>query len=88
VEHGDVADRGEPVEVWYADAFDVGHNAYEFKLDCGHGVLEEETVKIWLRVIASPSNARLLFRLLGTSLLEYADRFGPIDENGGVVRER
>ena len=88
MEQRDGAEQDGPVEVWYADAFHVGHNAYEFKMDCGHGVPEEDAVRVWLRVIASPSNARLLFRLLGTSLLEYADRFGPIDDDAGAVKER
>ena len=33
----------------------------------------------YFRVIANPLNARELFRQLGTSLLRYADAYGPIE---------
>ena len=87
--HDDEAVGRDPQRVWYANVFDVGQNAYEFKVDCGRDGGGEEAARVWLRVIASPSNARQLFRLLGTSLLEYADRFGPIDDDPGPgpVRE-
>ncbi len=66
---------------WYATSFDVGHNAFQFTLDCGgdKGV-EDDVMTVVFRVIASPHNARELFRQLGTSLLRYADRFGPIED--------
>jgi hypothetical protein len=84
VAHDETAGGRDPERVWYANVFDVGQNAYEFKVDCGRdGEGEEEAARVWLRVIASPANARQLFRLLGTSLLEYADRFGPIDDDQG-----
>ena len=66
---------------WYANSFDVGHNAFEFKVDCGQEGPDEVTT-VYFRIIASPFNARELFRLLGTSLLRYADAFGPIEEPG------
>jgi uncharacterized protein DUF3467 len=69
----------EVVGRWYANSFDVGHNAFEFKVDCGQERPDEE-ISVYFRVIASPFNARELFRLLGTSLLRYADTFGPIDD--------
>jgi len=66
---------------WYATSFDVGHNAFEFCVDCGQEQGDENNVMtVVFRVIASPHNARELFRQLGTSLLRYADRFGPIDD--------
>jgi hypothetical protein len=83
VDNGDEAAERKPTGVWYANVFDVGHNAYEFMLDCGRDGSEDEAVRLWLRVIASPANARVLFRLLGISLLQYADRFGPIDDDEG-----
>jgi hypothetical protein len=73
----DPADRG-PVGRWYASSFEVGHNAFEFSVDCG----QDEFMTVFLRIITSPFNARELFRELGMSLLRYSDRFGPIDENG------
>jgi len=66
---------------WYATSFDVGHSAFEFTVDCGReSGDEDDMMTVVFRVIASPHNARELFRQLGTSLLRYADRFGPIDD--------
>ncbi|HEY8147683.1 MAG TPA: DUF3467 domain-containing protein [Vicinamibacteria bacterium] len=69
---------------WYADSFDVGHNAFEFTVDCGQQRVNGEVVTVYFRVIASPISARELFRLLGMGLLRYADTFGPIDGKGGA----
>ena len=71
------------VERWYAESFSVGHNAFQFNVDCGHDSADGEVMTVYLRVIASPFNARELFRLLGVGLLRYADTYGPIDGNGG-----
>ena len=69
---------------WYATSFDVGHNALEFCVDCGHPSAEDVTVVF--QVIASPYNARELFRQLGMSLIRYADSFGPIDDGDGAPK--
>ena len=73
---------------WFAESFNVGHNAFEFKVDCGHDE-DGEVQTVYFRVIASPANARELFRQLGLSLLRYADTHGPIEapvatSRGGV----
>jgi hypothetical protein len=68
---------------WYADTFEVGHNAFEFKVDCGQQRLEGDAVTVYFRVIASPISARELFRVLGVGLLRYADAFGPIGGKEG-----
>ena len=65
---------------WYATSFDVGHSAFEFTVDCGRENGDDDVMTVVFRVIASPHNARELFRQLGTSLLRYADRFGPIGD--------
>jgi hypothetical protein len=71
---------GEIVGRWYASTFDVGHTAFEFKVDCGQ-VRKNDLMTVFFRVIASPRNARELFRQLGVSLVRYTDTFGPIDDN-------
>jgi hypothetical protein len=68
---------------WYANCFQVGQNAFEFKIDCGQDSPGDEVAIVYLRVITSPFNARELFRLLGVGLLRYADAFGPIDGTHG-----
>lgn len=73
---------------WYANSFEVGHNAFEFKVDCGHDSTDGEVMTVYFRVIANPLIARELFRLLGIGLLRYADRFGPIGDKGGAGSTR
>ena len=77
------ADDRQVVGRWQATSFEVGHNAFEFKVDCGRESQPDELVAAYFRLIASPINTRELFRLLGVGLLRYADRFGPIDGPGG-----
>ena len=72
------ADSRAVVGRWFAECFKVGHNAFEFKVDCGRDE-DGEVRSVYFRVIASPANARELFRQLGLSLLRYADTYGPID---------
>lgn len=72
---------------WYADSFRVGHNAFEFKVDCGHEDSghegpDNEVSTVYFRLITNPFNAQELFKLLGAGLLRYTDTFGAIDENG------
>lgn len=82
--HGSDDDEknGRVVGHWYATSFDVGHNAFEFKVDCGQDRGDGEVATVYFRVIASPFGARELFRLLGAGLLRYTDAFGPIDDAG------
>jgi hypothetical protein len=63
---------------WHAQSFVVGHTALEFKVDCGRD--PDEAMTVFFRIVASPSNARQLFRELGISLLRYADKYGPIGD--------
>ena len=76
------ADDRQIVGSWYASSFEVGQNAFEFKVDCAQERQRGELMESCFRVVASPFNARELFRQLGVGLLRYADRFGPIDGNG------
>ena len=68
-----------------AHTFEVGWNALQFKLDCSGEEtparpLREpsEVLKVYRRIIASPTLARELFRLLGAGLISYTDSYGPI----------
>lgn len=79
----DDRDDREPVGRWYASSFEVGHNAFEFLVDCG----QDEFMTVFFRIIANPFSARELFRQLGVSLLRYSDRFGPIEDKRSEDRK-
>ena len=81
-DNGDIDDKV-LAGTWYADTFHVGFNALQFKVDCGHDPEprdgeEDEMIKVYFRIIASPLYARQLFTLLGSVLLQYSDTYGPI----------
>jgi hypothetical protein len=63
---------------WHANTVDVGHSAFEFKLDCGQEHTADEEMTAYMRITANPLIAQRLFRLLGRELIRYADSFGPI----------
>ena len=79
-DHGDGSGRHLIIR-WYADRFDVGLNAFEFLIDCGHEGPEHDIMSQYCRIIANPANAQQLFRLLGAALVRYADAYGSIDED-------
>lgn len=82
MDRGEAGDAGDDLPwsgAWYADQFRIGHNAFEFKIDCGHARRGEELMTVYLRIIANPANAQQLFRLLGVALLRYRDAYGLID---------
>jgi hypothetical protein len=88
VRHGD-DDSGEPPAVvgrWFAEWFVVGHNAFEFIVDCGRDEVTGEMRTVYFRVIANPVSARELFRQLGAGLLRYADAHGPIEAGDDTPR--
>lgn len=68
-------ETGDP-EAKYANYFRVGHNVYEFVVDCGqaHG----ERVTIHSRIVMAPGYVRELLKVLHQAIGEYEDRFGSL----------
>ena len=73
----------------YADFFKVWHDFVAFYLDYGQvGTKDDESVKVFSRIITSPLGARLLVSALWDALNDYSGRFGEIrDEEGRVFRD-
>lgn len=71
-------DRNEDREL-YANYFQIGHNAAEFLVDFGRH-FEDTERRFYQRIIMSPAHARILLRLLETSIRQYEAKFGPIPE--------
>ena len=64
---------------WYANRFDVGHNALQFKIDCGRTLTHEgEELTMYIRVTSDALRARQLFQLLGAELIAFMDVYGRI----------
>jgi hypothetical protein len=64
----------------YANFFNIGHNHFEFVLDCGqfHEGLPEPVIHT--RIVSAPAYAKILSNLLNESLQRYETEFGPIPD--------
>ena len=60
----------------YANAFNIGHNAFEFVMEFGQQLSEEEEVPMHTRIVTHPIYAKALYASLGDSLLRYENEFG------------
>ena len=66
------------VPMWYANNFEVGHNAFEFVIGFGQ-VLDDGESESWHgRIVSGPLAAKVLNDLLRRALEEYERAFGPI----------
>ena len=64
----------------YANYFEVGHNAFEFVLDCGQFYAEDQKAQIHTRIITGPVYARALLETLQGAIDQYEKVFGVIGE--------
>ena len=62
----------------YANAFQVGHNAFEFLLDFGQVAPESGQTHFHTRIITSPVYAKALAATLQESIHHYEQAFGTI----------
>lgn len=74
----DVSTGGTPLEGRYANAFQVGHNAFEFLLDFGQVAPDREQARFHTRIITAPAYAKALFETLKDSLARYEQKHGII----------
>jgi hypothetical protein len=64
---------------WYANWFEVDHNALQFKIDCARTLTDDgEELTMFIRVTSDALRARQLFQLLGAELIAFMDVHGPI----------
>ncbi|MBI5556508.1 MAG: DUF3467 domain-containing protein [Deltaproteobacteria bacterium] len=69
------------IEGRYANHFDVGHNAFEFVIDCGQCFPENLDVVIrHTRIITNPVYAAALLQVLAEGLKSYREKYGEIPE--------
>ena len=62
----------------YANAFRVGHSAFEFLLDFGQVSPESEQVQFHTRIITGPVYAKDFLETLRESIERYEQTFGAI----------
>jgi hypothetical protein len=65
-------------EAHYANCFKIGHNAFEFIIDCGQMTGEGTGVRVTARILTNPRSAKSLFHTLRQALEEYEQSFGMI----------
>jgi len=68
------------IEGRYANYFDIGHNAFEFVIDCGQYFQENNDVVCHTRIITSPVYAAALLQVLADGLKSYREKYGDIPE--------
>ncbi len=73
--------HAEQLEGRYANAFQVGHNAFEFLLDFGQVTPESEKIHFYTRIITSPTYAKALLGTLQESIDRYEQTFGAIPKD-------
>ena len=70
--------RVNPKEGRYSNLFRVGHNSFEFVLDCGQLFPDEKGEYFHTRVITSPRHAKELLFVLTQAIDQYEQSFGSI----------
>lgn len=71
-------DRGGYLEGRYANYFEVGHNAFEFVLDCGQTYGVDGPPRFHTRLVIIPRHMLELLGLLGRSVAQYESAIGRI----------
>lgn len=72
--------RERPPLARYANYFEVGHNAFEFLVDCGQVEPQSGDVRLLARIVIGPVHAKLLATLLGQSIDQYERAHGEIPD--------
>ncbi len=70
--------EGSELEGRYANAFQIGHNAFEFVLDFGQAFPESGAGRFHTRIITAPAYAKVLFETLKDALERYEQSYGVI----------
>ncbi len=66
------------VEGRYSNCFDIGHNAFEFVIDCGQSYPDSEIAYCHTRIITNPVYAEALVQALSEALIKYREKYGEI----------
>jgi hypothetical protein len=69
------------IEAKYANYFQVGHNAFEFLLDCGQFYSDGRREHFHTRIVTSPRYAKELLKVLRDAVEQYEENFGPIQQH-------
>ena len=73
--------NSEKLEGRYANYFNIGHNAFEFLIDCSQFYPGNKKVQLHTRIITSPMCAKALLQTLRESIERYEQTFGVLPED-------
>ena len=76
---GFLRESGKP-EGRYANYFKVGHNAFEFVIDCGQYYAATQAAEFYIRIVTTPAYAKNLLEILEESVQQYERAHGKIEE--------
>ncbi len=71
----------------YANCFEIGHNAFEFVIDCGQSYPDTTVANYHTRIVTNPVYAKALVNVLSGALDRYREQFGEIvdlDDSGSL----
>jgi hypothetical protein len=71
------------LEARYANAFQVGHNAFEFVLEFSQQYGDTEDAAVHTRIVTSPHYAKGFCAALETAIADYEREFGVIKDGAG-----
>ena len=66
----------------YANHFKIGHNAFEFLIDFGQYLPDDERAELSARIVTTPAYAKALLEVLQEAIEQYEKRFGSIAAHG------
>ncbi|MGE0824816.1 MAG: DUF3467 domain-containing protein [Candidatus Binatia bacterium] len=74
--------KSEPMEGRYSNAFQVGHNAFEFVIDLGQFYVQQgRKPRFHTRIVTSPVYAKAFLHVLQSSIEQYEQTYGVIESD-------
>jgi len=71
-------EENKAAEGQYANCFRIGHNAFEFVIDCGLMAGDRPEARLTGRILTNPHSAKSLYQTLQQALDDYEKSFGLI----------
>ena len=88
-QEGKGGQRSSPTEGRYVKYFKIGHNAFEFIIDCGQCYADNEEPQLHTRIVTSPAYGTALLNSLRDSLEQHEKAYRRIetDSSSDVLQQ-